>query len=381
MLRRSVTRPKRRAGPGSRQVLVTRPSLPPLPEYVRLLRGIWKRRWLTNSGPFLREFERGLRRYLRVPRVDAVVNGTVALQIAYRAVFSRTGIVITTPFTYAATTTSLLWERYTPRFADIDPDTFNLDPDSVADRLGEGVVGIVAVHAFGNPAGAHVLDRLATRHSLGLVFDAAHSFGLRFDSGSPFDLGDASILSFHATKNFHTFEGGAVVSPRSDVSRRVRRLRNFGFGSSDFPEEPGINGKLNEAQAAMGLLNLRYVDRWIRARKLRYEHYRDLLSKAPPIRFQKLAPCRYNYPYMPILLGTRRQRDRVYRNLVRSRVEPRKYFFPPLHRIPIIPQSMRAQCPVADNVSSRVLCLPLYPDLPFNQVRRIARIVLRSIEG
>jgi dTDP-4-amino-4,6-dideoxygalactose transaminase len=360
---------------------VTLPSLPPFEEYTELLREVWDTHWLTNQGPLADRLEAGLRRYLPSPHVDAVTNGTLALQLSYRAVFPRKGVVITTPFTFAATTTSLVWEGYTPRFVDIDPVTFNLDPALVDAALRDDVVGIVAVHVFGNPAGGPALSRLAASRNVKLVFDAAHAFGVRTRPVPLWSLGNASTLSFHATKSFHSFEGGAVVTSEANVSRRVRRLRNFGLRGPEEVVEAGINAKLNEAQAAMGLLNLRYIDGWIRLRKERYDRYRSELEGTGGVQFQELAKCRYNYTYMPILLPTKRLRDRVARDLERSGVRPRKYFFPPTHVAPYLRGSRRASCPVAESVSSRVLCLPLHPALGVSDVRRISAIVRTVVQG
>lgn len=318
-------------------------------------------------------------RVLDVPFVDVTANATLGLQLAYRVLFPRGATVVTTPFTFVATTTSLVWEGFRPMFADIDPQTFNLDPASVAERLEEGAGGLVPVHTFGNPAGSLELARLARRHGVAVVFDAAHAFGVQVPGPSLFARGDASVLSFHATKNFHTFEGGAVLTSDLALHRRLRLLRAFGIpGPDEGPAEPGINAKMTEVQAAMGLANLGYVDRWIRARGERYELYRDLLGSVPSVSFQRLAPCRYNYIYMPILLDSQRSRDRVHRHLVRHGVQPRKYFYPPTHRFPFLGKARRDPCPVATDVARRVLTLPLYPDLSLSEVRRIARLVKQA---
>lgn len=363
----------------SRVTYVTRPSLPPLEEFVGHLRGIWRSRWLTNDGPIARRFEAALERRFGGPRVSVTTNGTLALQLIYRTVFRTGQRVVTTPFTFAATTTALAWEGLAPEFADIDPETFNLDPSSVAAHLEGGAEGIVGVHVFGNPAGSRELHDLAKRHGASLAFDGAHAFGVRLGSELLFALGNATALSFHATKNFHTFEGGAVLTSDLALHRRLRLLRAFGIpGPDEGPAEPGINAKMTEVQAAMGLANLGYVDRWIRARGERYELYRDLLGSVPSVSFQRLAPCRYNYIYMPILLDSQRSRDRVHRHLVRHGVQPRKYFYPPTHRFPFLGKARRDPCPVATDVARRVLTLPLYPDLSLSEVRRIARLVKQA---
>jgi dTDP-4-amino-4,6-dideoxygalactose transaminase len=336
-----------------------------------MLRQIWDSRWLTNNGPFVTTLETELSRYLPTRHVRVVANGTLALQIALRAVESPKGIVITTPFTFAATTTALAWEGFEPRFADIDRDTFNLSAESVARVLSDQVVGILPVHVFGNLAGAREIAALAKERSKWTIFDAAHSFGVRSTEGSPFDLGDASVLSFHATKSFHTFEGGGVSSRNRQIVRRVERLRNFGFRVPGDAPSPGINAKMNEAQAAMGRVNLRYIEGWIRARRDRSELYRDLLAPLRVIEFQRVEASRYNYTYMPILLPSRRLRDRVDRHLRRNGIWPRRYFYPLTSHLSFLPKAARHACPVAEEIANRVLCLPLYSELPLDQIHRI----------
>lgn len=358
---------------------VTRPSLPTIGEYVQLLRQIWASRILTNNGPFLARLETRLKRYLHVDFVDVVANGTLALQLATRAAFERPGSVVTTPFTFPATTTSLIWEGFSPRFVDIDPDTYNLNPDEVESVLDPRTVGILSVHVFGNIAGSDRLDAIARRRHVPLLFDGAHIFGVRLEDGSPFNRGDATTLSFHATKGYHTFEGGAVVSRAAGYSKRIRLMRNFGIASEEDVELAGINAKMSEAHAAMGLLNLRYLDDWIRLRRARYLLYVDLLRAFPEVLFQKVDLTYHNFTYMPILLPSRRVRDRVYANLLRARVHPRKYFYP-LTSAPIFSRKyLDRKIPNAVRVADRVLTLPLYPDLPLSEVHRIVKLVRETL--
>ncbi len=372
-----VARPRAAASP---KIYVTRPSLPPIEEYEALLRKIWKSRQLSNSGPFLKEFELRLARYLPARRVAALANGTLALQLALRAVGGRRGTVITTPFTFAATTTALLWEGFTPEFVDVDPETFVLDPALVAERIGgDDVVGLLPVHVFGNPAGARELAALAKEHARWTIFDAAHSFGVRPTEGRLFDLGDASILSFHATKNFHTFEGGAVASRDRAIDRRIRELRNFGFLASDDIRDIGINAKMNEAQAAMGIVNLRHVGQWIRDRGVRARLYRDLLAPLGVVGFQRLEVGRYNFAYLPVLLPDRRRRDGVFRSLRRHGIYARRYFYPLTSHFSFAPPELRRPCPVAEDIADRILCLPMYDTLPLDQVHRVVDRVKEAL--
>jgi dTDP-4-amino-4,6-dideoxy-D-glucose transaminase len=355
----------------SEAIQVTRPSLPPLAEYEALLPRLWSSGTLTNGGPYVRELEGQLGRYLPARHVRAVTNGTLALQLALRAVGGSKGVVITTPFTFAATTTALVWQGFTPAFVDIDRETFILDPALVADRIRRDVVGVLPVQVFGNTAGSRELAAVAKERSRWAVFDAAHSFGVRSDHGPLFDRGDASILSFHATKSFHTFEGGGVVTPSRRVAQRVERLRNFGLLDSGDVSDPGINAKMTESQAAMGLVNLRHVDRWIRERGSRAKLYRDLLASSDEVQFQRVESARQNFIYMPVLLPNRRLRDRVYRHLYQNGIRARRYFFPLTSQFAFVPKALRGKCPVAVEIANRVLCLPLYQELPLGEVRRI----------
>jgi dTDP-4-amino-4,6-dideoxygalactose transaminase len=360
---------------------VTRPSLPPYHEYLRYLKRIWRTRVLTNNGPFAAKFEADLAAYTGAAHVDVVANGTLALQLAIKTVFRPGSVVITSPFTFPATTTALLWEGMTPLFVDIDPATLNLDPELVKQRLGGRVDGILSVHVFGNPAGSEAVAALGRQFGFPVVFDAAHAFGIAARGRNLLERGDASTLSFHATKSFHTFEGGAVVSRSERISRKVRLLRNFGIVSEEEVKLPGINAKMNEMQAAMGLLNLRYIDRWIRARKRRYELYRDLLSSNEEVSFQRLELSQHNFTYMPVIFRTRRLRDRVSVILARHRIRARKYFYPLTSRPSFARRFATAPLPIAEATSQRILTLPIYPDLPLAEVRRISTIVLKVLKG
>ena len=359
---------------------VIRPSLPPIGEYRAMLSQLWSTGIVTNGGPYVSELEHQLERYLPARNVVAVTNGTAALQLALRAVGGSKGEVITTPFTFAATTTALIWQGFTPRFVDIDRETFVLDPTIVADRIDRSVVGVLPVQVFGNPSGSRELAAVAKERSRWVIFDSAHSFGVRLASGSLFDLGDASTLSFHATKSFHTFEGGAVATSDRRLARRVSRLRNFGFDAAGDVDEPGINAKMTEPHAAMGLANLRYVDRWIRTRGERAQLYRDLLAPLSRVEFQQVEAARYNYVYMPILLPTRRLRDRVYQHLFRNGIRSRPYYFLLTSRFAFLSKSLRKNCPVALDISNRVLCLPLYDRLTPRQVRQIVSRVREALQ-
>lgn len=332
---------------------------------------------LTNGGPYVRQLEAELAAYLPARHLVAVANGTLALQIALRAIGGDHGSVITTPFTYAATTTALVWQGFTPRFVDIDRETFNLDPTLVPDHLARDVVGILPVHVFGNPAGGRDVADVARESGRWCIFDSAHCIGVRTSGRSVFDLGDASTLSLHATKSYHSFEGGAISAARPAVAARVARLRSFGFDADGDVPEPGINAKLTEPAAAMGLVNLRHLEEWIRIREERVRLYRELLAPVDDVTFQRVEARRPSVTYMPILLPDLRTRERVVRALDREGIRTRRYFFPLTSGFSFLPRSSRRRCPVAEEIANRVLCLPLYHELPEAEVRRVVA-TLRS---
>jgi dTDP-4-amino-4,6-dideoxygalactose transaminase len=376
--------PQDRRGRQGKPIFVVRPSLPPLGEYAKLLRRVWSSRILTNNGPLAVELETRLSRYLPARHLAVVANGTLALQLAFRAMGGAKGDVATTPFTFAATTTALAWEGYKPRFVDINPETFNLDPDRLAEVVSDDTVGVVSVHVFGNPAGSAEVAAISRATSQWTIFDAAHSFGTRLKGPPLYDLGDASTLSFHATKSFHTFEGGAVASTRKEIIDRVRVLRNFGLEGHQDVRTPGLNAKMSEAHAAMGLANLRHVDGWITARRRRYRLYQELLGTVDRITFQKVDAARYNFNYMPVLFPSRKIRNRVYLDLQSRAIYPRLYFSPLTSSFSFLRKKTLAKLPVARDVADRILTLPLYPDLSLDDVRRISghvRSIVRSAKS
>ena len=362
-------------------IYVTKSDLPELEKYVGYLKRIWETRWLTNDGEFAQLLEESLKEHLKVKNFMLVANGTLALMLALKALELK-GEVITTPFTFAATTNAVILEGLTPVFADIDPYTFNIDPKKVENKITDKTSAILATHVYGNPCNIEELAEIGAKYNLKLIYDSAHAFGVEYKNQSILTYGDISALSFHATKVFNTGEGGAIVSKNDHLFDRLKLLRNHGIKSEEQVILPGLNAKMNEFQAVMGLCNLENIDENIRSRKAIYEHYKEGLGNTG-IKFQKICASRYNYIYMPVCFDNIEQRDGVYSELIRNGIKPRKYFFPLTVNFDYFKETglnlvEHYDLKEAFNISNSVLCLPIYPDLETSIVDNIIRII-RSI--
>lgn len=357
---------------------VTRTSLPSLKKYTTYLEKIWESRWITNNGCFLQELEKRLKKYLGVDNLLLVSNGTLAIQLALKGLDLK-GEVITTPFTFAATTNAIVWEGLTPVFADIDPETFNIDPRDIEKKITKNTCAILAVNVYGNTCEIEKLQKIAKKYKIKLVYDAAHSFGTHYKNRSSLIHGDCSTLSFHATKVFHTIEGGAIVVKNKFLFNKLKLLRNFGI--VEYKEKfslAGINAKMNEFQAIMGLLNLKEVDSNIAKRKVIFKKYQEAFSNIKNIKLQKIVNSKHNYMYMPICLKNRIKRDRLYSELIKNDIKPRKYFFPLTTEFDYLKKQGsidKKSLRTAYNISDRVLCLPIYPELTIGIVNKIIRVV------
>lgn len=356
---------------------VTKPFSPPLADYSELLDGIWKRNWFTNNGPLVNQLELQLKDYLDLPYLLFLSNGTIALQLAIKALQLK-GEIITTPFSYVATTSSILWEGCMPIFVDIDSKTLNIDPTKIEDAISSKTSAILATHVYGNPCEIDAIQKIADQYKLKVIYDAAHSFGTLYKGKSVFAYGDISTTSFHSTKLFHTIEGGAVFTMNPDLIKKMSYLRNFGHnGTNDFAEV-GINGKNSEFHAAMGLCNLKYIEDIKLSRKTQSERYLQKLVNSS-IEFIKINPnCSFNYAYFPIILKSEQLLLNVISELESNMVNPRRYFFPSLNTIDIFQSGVTLE--VSDNIAKRVLCLPLYHSLSFEEIDFISRIILRAIK-
>jgi len=366
-------------------VYVTQPYLPPLAEFLPYLEEIWKNRWLTNAGPFHKQLEEALVRYLDVPQLSLFANGTLALIVALQAL-RITGEVITTPFTFVATAHSLLWNGIKPVFVDIEPRTFNLDAERIEAAITPQTTAIMPVHCYGNPCDVERIQLIADRYGLKVIYDAAHAFGVQNHGASLLRSGDLAVLSFHATKSFNTFEGGAIVSPDERTKQRIDFLKNFGIADEVTVVGPGINGKMNEIQAAFGLLQLRYMqDGWLKRKEVD-RRYRAAFAGLRGLEMQaELPDVVGNYSYFPVLVGPDYPlgRDGLYQRLRTEGIIARRYFFPLVSDMPMyrgLPSAVPGNLPAATRVAQEVLCLPIHADLlPEDQDRVI--VVVRAGAG
>jgi dTDP-4-amino-4,6-dideoxygalactose transaminase len=354
-------------------ILVTKPFMPPLEEYQECVQSIWQRQWLTNNGPFVNELELKLKEYLSLNHLLYLSNGTIALQIAIKAL-NLSGEIITTPFSYVATVSSIVWENCTPVFADIDKSSLTINPIEIEKKITDKTVAVLGTHVYGLPCDVDGIDAIAKKHNLKVIYDAAHAFGCLYKGKSLFSYGDISTTSFHATKLFHTIEGGAVITEDAVLLKKMAYMRNFGH---DGPEKffgIGINGKNSEFHAAMGLVNLKYVESIITKRKDLVDHYKSKLKNLRvtyPVIPEELT---YNYAYFPVIFNSEDQLLKSVERLQLSNISTRRYFYPSLNRLPYV------NCeavPVCEDISKRILCLPLYDSLSKEEIDMICRLLLR----
>ncbi|MBP9149449.1 MAG: DegT/DnrJ/EryC1/StrS family aminotransferase [Rhodoferax sp.] len=364
----------------SKPIYVTQPYLPPLEEFMPYLQQIWDNKVLTNCGPFHHQFEDALCAYLGVKHISVFANATIALVTALQAL-RITGEVITTPYSFVATSHSLLWNGIKPVFVDVDPSTLNLDPAKIEAAITPQTTAILPVHCYGHPCDVDTIQTIADNYNLKVIYDAAHAFGVRDTKGSVLRHGDLSVLSFHATKVFNTFEGGAIISPDEKTKTRIDQLKNFGHVGETTVVAAGINGKMSEFNAALGLLQLQHIDTAIALRRHIDDAYRAALQHVKGIRcLEKSGEVVSNYAYFPILVqdGYGLSREDLNEALKRRGIYPRRYFFPLISEFPMyrgLPSADKSGLPVASMASTQILCLPIYPDLSLAKVREIAEII------
>ena len=364
----------------NKPIYVTQPYLPPLEDFVPYLQEIWNNKILTNGGPFHQQLENALCKYLGVEHLALFSNGTLGLVTALQAL-RVTGEVITTPYSFVATAHSLLWNGIKPVFVDVDPVSLNLDPAKIEAAITPHTTAIMPVHCYGHPCDVKAIQKIADNYNLRVIYDAAHAFGVRDEGGSILRHGDLSVLSFHATKVFNTFEGGAIICPDAKTKQRIDHLKNFGFVDEVTVVAPGINGKMSEINAAFGMLQLKHVDEVLRQRAEIDANYRRQLQGVKGIHCLPDAGQKAsNYSYFPILVEPDYplSRDDLYQKMKGQGVNARRYFYPLISDFPMyrgLPSAQRGNLPVAADAAERVLCLPIYPALMQEDQQRVIHLI------
>ncbi|MCF8268158.1 MAG: DegT/DnrJ/EryC1/StrS family aminotransferase [Ignavibacteriales bacterium] len=364
-----------------KRITVTQPSLPPIQEFIPYLEKIWENKWLTNNGPFHQELEKKLAEFLGVKYISLFANGTLALITALQQL-RITGEVITTPFSFVATAHSLWWNNIQPIFVDIEPKYLNIDPEKIESAITPHTTAIMPVHVYGNPCNVTRIQEIAQKHNLKVIYDSAHAFGVKLDGGSILNYGDLSVLSFHATKVYNTFEGGAIICHDEKTKQQIDNLKNFGFVDEITVVAPGINSKMNEIQAAFGLLQLNYLKANIAKRKIITESYQNGLKNINGISFLKDIPAvTHNYSYFPILVNTDEygmSRDQLYFKLKSEEIYSRRYFYPLISNLPTyrsLLSSAKENLPVANEIAEKVICLPIFDSLDSEDVSKVIQYI------
>lgn len=366
-----------------KQITVTSPLMPSLEEFNVYLEDIWKRKWITNNGYYHKELEKALCEYLGVPYISLFTNGTLPLITALQAL-RITGEVITTPFSFVATTHSLWWNGIKPVFVDIDPITCNLDPEKIEAAITPRTTAIMPVHVYGNPCDTKRIQDIADKYGLKVIYDAAHAFGVKVNGESVLNAGDMSTLSFHATKVYNTIEGGALVMHDEQTKKRIDYLKNFGFAGETEVVAPGINSKMDEMRAAYGLLNLKQVDKAIEWRKHVAELYRAVLKDVEGITFFNDIPSvTHNYSYFPIFVNAEKYgmtRDELYFKMKEHNILGRRYFYPLISSFSTyrgLESANKDNLPIATEKAEQVICLPMYYGLSDKDIERIVLLITK----
>lgn len=367
----------------NKQITVTSPLLPDLEEFHKLLQGIWHSKWITNNGSFHQQLEKELAKYLGVPYVSLFTNGTLPLLTALQAL-RITGEVITTPYSFVATTHCIWWNGCKPVFVDIDPASGNLDPDKIEAAITPKTTAIMPVHVYGKPCDVKRIQEIADKYGLKVIYDAAHAFGVKVDGESILNAGDMSTLSFHATKVYNTIEGGAMVVQNEKIKKRIDYLKNFGFADEVTVVGPGINSKMDEMRSAYGLLNLRQVDAAIEARHQVAIKYREALRSVEGITFFDDMPgVRHNYSYFPIFIDAEKYgmtRDELYFKMKDANVLGRRYFYPLISEFSTyrgLPSAAPENLPNAQKMANNVICLPMHHALSQNDIDRVLNVIVK----
>ena len=358
-------------------IFVTQPSLAPLEEFTDLLKGVWERGILTHNGPLVQRLEEEICKKLGLNYFILASNGTLAIQMAIKAL-SIQGEIITTPFTWVATLSAIQWERCSPVFCDIEPDTLNIDPSKIESAITNKTVAIMPVHVFGNPCDVEAIEAIAKKHGLKVIYDAAHAIGSTYKNKSLLEYGDISATSLHATKLLNTAEGGGCITTSSELNEKLKRIRFFGHNDAKDIVKEGFNGKLTEVHAALGISNLKYYDEVLQDRKEKYFFYKKTLEKLPFIQFQKLKLGEPNYSYFPIIFDTETRLLEVESALNKQNIYPRRYFYPAVNTLNNI--VTHESMPIAESIAKRVLCLPLYWSLKEEEMQLIINVISKEIK-
>jgi dTDP-4-amino-4,6-dideoxygalactose transaminase len=354
---------------------VTKTFFPPIEEYQQQLERVWKNQWLTNRGELLLELEEKVKKYLSVSNVIIMTNGTIPIQIALK-ILGNGGEIITTPFSYVATTSSIVWEHCHPVFVDIHPEYLTIDESKIEAAITSKTTAILATHVFGNPCNVEAIETIAKKHNLKVIYDAAHCFGVTYNGKSIFDFGDVSTCSFHATKLFHTGEGGALFCNDADLNHQMYFSHNFGHNGPLAFHGLGINGKTSELQAAMGLAVLPYIDDIIHSRKEAVDFYNSNLDFGKLQGLKIRENTNWNYSYYPILLESEAKLLEVQHALNEVDIYPRRYFYPSLNTIDF---TKGMAMPISEDVASRVMCLPLYAGLVASELEQIVHTINKNL--
>lgn len=353
---------------------VTKPFFPPIEEYQQMIAGIWQREWITNHGPLVTQLEEQLQEVLNTHPMLFVSNGTIALQIAIKAL-QLTGQIITTPYSYVATTSSIVWEGCTPVFVDADADTFNINHNLIEQAITPATSAILATHVYGNPCNVNAIEAIAKKHNLKVIYDAAHAFGVTVNGKSIFEYGDISTSSFHGTKLLHTAEGGGLFTKDPALFKKMSLLRNFGHTSPVSFDGIGINGKNSELHAAIGLCNLKYLPQILERRKQQSLYYNEQLKEINAVWQLIDNHCAYNYAYYPVVLQSEQMVLKTIELLQQNQIFARRYYCPSLSTLNYV---NKQYCPVAESIAGRVLCLPLYHTLLARQQDLICKLLLQA---
>lgn len=357
------------------KIPVTKSFIPPIQEYTKQVNRAFKNGWLTNRGELVLELESKLKKHLSVNQILLTNNGTIPIQIALK-LLGKKGEIITTPFSYVATCSSIVWENCTPVFVDIDPVHWTIDPNKIEDAITDKTTTILATHVFGNPCDIEAIEVIAKKHGLSVIYDGAHTFGVEFKGKSIFEYGDISTCSFHATKIFHTGEGGAIFANDPSLKDQIFYSHNFGHNGPLEFHGLGINAKISELQAAMGLCVLPYMDKIINERKAIVDQYTHLLNHTKLQLIEIRENTKWNYSYFPVIFSSSKIREKVERKLQENQINPRRYFYPSLNLLPYVSYT---QMPLSESLAARVLCLPLYVGINQEEIMLICDLINQEL--